>query len=261
MYDLGMIRAKKRLGQVFLSNPAIAEAEAAHAIDKVVLELGPGPGILTAALCKNAKRVIAVEKDSLMCTLLKHNVKSSKLKLINKDFFKAAEEELELGSVDIMISNVPYNLSSKVIEWLGRHGMQAVLCLQKEFVDHMLAKPDTKDYSKLSVMASLMFRTTKIMNVPKGNFRPIPKVDSAIIYVKPKGVRMAERDMFLIGLIMQHKKKTVYNAILDSDSAIGVDRKKLAGMCNGIIHRDDRVFKLPPEEILAIAVQLGSLLE
>ncbi len=261
MYNSDMIRTKKRLGQVFLVNPAVAEAEAAHSYDKTVLEIGPGPGILTGALCKNAKRVIAVEKDSFMCTVLKHNVKSDRLKLINKDFFEATDDELEIDSVDILISNIPYNLSSKVIGWLGERKMQAVLCLQKEFVDHMLAVPDTRNYSKLSVYTSLMFKVTKIMNVAKGSFRPVPKVDSTVIYLKPKDVKIDKTALFMMGLIMQHKKKTVYNAILDSDSYIGMGRKELAKRCEKLGHRTDRVFKLAPEEILKVAVELNKSLK
>ena len=175
MFNTSTMRTKKSLGQVFLVNPAVAEAEAAHSYDKTVLEVGPGPGILTAALCKNAKKVIAVEKDSLMCTILKHNVKSDRLRLINKDFFETTDDEIGLKSIDIMISNIPYNLSSSVIGWLGEKRMQAVLCLQKEFVDHMLAQPDTHNYSKLSVFTTLMFKVTKIMNVAKGKFQAYTK--------------------------------------------------------------------------------------
>ncbi len=261
MYNLSTIRTKKRLGQVFLVNRSVAEAEAAHSYDKTVIEIGSGPGILTAELCKNAKKVIAVEKDSLMCTILKHNVKSDRLKLINKDFFETSDEELELGSVDILISNIPYNLSSKVIGWLGEKRMQAVLCLQKEFVEHMLAKPDTRNYSKLSVTTALLFKVTKIMNVSKGSFRPVPKVDSAVIYLKPKDTKIEEKVLFLIGLIMQHKKKTVYNAILDSDSYIGIDRKALAKLCEKIGHKNERVFKLEPQTILDVAKELDMLLK
>lgn len=261
MHGFDMMRAKKSLGQVFLINESVANAEAAHSYDKTVIEIGPGPGILTKALCINAKKVIAVEKDSRMCTILKHNVKSKRLKLINKDFFEATEDELELSSVDILISNIPYNLSSKVIDWLAKNRMQAVMCLQKEFVEHMLAVPDTRNYSRLSVTTSLMFKVTKIMNVSKGSFRPIPNVDSVVIYMKPKDVKIDKQALFIIGLIMQHKKKTVYNAILDSDSYLNIDRKELGSICKNLKHKTDRVFKLSPDTILEIATELNALLK
>ncbi len=256
MVYFGEIRSKRSLGQVFLVNTRIAEAEAAHAYDKVVLEIGPGTGTLTKELCRNAKKVIAVEKDSSLYEILRSEMDFANLVLINKDFFDASSKELELDKVDIVIANIPYNISGKVIEWLSERKMQAVLCLQKEFVQHMLAKPDTPDYSRLSVMTSLLFRVNKIIAVPKGNFRPIPKVDSVVIYMKPLNVRITRRQAMLIGLIMQHKKKTVRNAIIDSRSHLGIDKARLAGIAGHVSNSDQRVFKMSPAQILEIAKEL-----
>jgi 16S rRNA (adenine1518-N6/adenine1519-N6)-dimethyltransferase len=254
-------KRKKRLGQVFLVNGGIAIAEAVHGLGKNVLELGPGKGILTKELCNNAKKVVAVEKDSGLYTLLKHEIKSKNLILINKDFFKATEDEIGLKDTDIMISNIPYNLSSKTIEWLSRKRMQAVLCLQKEFVDHMLAKPDTRNYSKLSVMTSLMFRVVRIMDVKRGNFRPVPKVDSVIVYIKPKGAEIPESTLSIIGFLMQHKKKTLRNALLDSASSIKAERKRLLQIADSLEKKGERVFKLSPEEILKTAEKISESLK
>lgn len=254
-------RSNKRLGQVFLISDRVAEIEAAHAQGKSVLEIGPGQGILTRALCAQAKKVIAVEKDFRIYTILKHEMTAKNLVLINKDFMEVNDKEIGLDKLDIVIANIPYNLSSGTIGWLSEKHMQAVLCLQKEFVEHMLAKPDTDNYSKLSVMTSLLFRVTKIVNVPRGSFRPIPKVDSVVIYMKPirKPLRKPESD--LIGMIMQHKKKTVRNAIIDSRSALGLEKDQIAGIAGKIKRKDMRVFKLPPEEILETAKELEELLK
>ena len=254
------VLSKKRLGQVFLVNRSVADAEAAHAEGKVVIEIGPGMGMLTRSLCMEAKKVIAVEKDFRLYTILKHELPLKNLVLINKDFLRATDEELELDEVDIMISNIPYYLSSSVVGWLAEKKMQAVLCLQKEFVEHMLAKPDTRSYSKLSVFTSLLFRITKIMDVPKGNFRPVPKVDSAVIYMKPLDNEVSRRKLELIGLVMQHKKKTVRNAIMDSHSHFGMKKGDMTEIAAGVSHSGSRVFKLRPEEILGIARELESAL-
>ena len=256
----GTIMAKRRLGQVFLVTPRFAEVEAAHADGKTVIEIGPGTGTLTKELCKSARKVIAFEKDRNLYIILKHELKASNLVLINKDFFDASDDELDLEHADIVISNIPYNLSSRVIEWLAYRRMQAVLCLQKEFVEHMTARPGTRSYSKLSVMSSLTFRITKIMDVPRGNFRPIPKVDSAIIYMKPLDREIGARSLELIGLMMQHKKKTVRNAILDSSRNLGIGRERLSAAADGIGGNGRRLFKLSPEEILGVADELGGLL-
>lgn len=244
---------KKSLGQNFLKNEEIAIAEAVHGDGKNVLELGPGYGILTKELCKRAKKVVAVEKDSNLYKLLGIEIRSKRLTLINKDFFKATDEELDAKNIDIMISNVPYNLSSKVIDWLLAHSMQAVLCLQKEFVEHMRAECNNENYSRLSVMSSLCFSMTKIMDVSRGNFYPVPKVDSAIIYIKPRQFRPNEQEREKINLMMQHKNKQIRNALIDSHRYLKMDKSAIAKRIEGIEGITARAYKLEPEQILEIA--------
>jgi len=250
------LKAKKSLGQCFLVNRGVAEAEAEHALGKRVLELGPGYGMLTRELCARAERVVAVEIDSNLFRLLKANIEAGNLKLINKDFFEADEKELELDSTDIMISNVPYKLSSKVIDFLIAHKLQAVLCLQKEFVDHKLAEPGTRKYSKLSVVSQLCFSMTRLIDVPKGNFRPMPKVDSKLVYMNPREGCVGREENAVIGAIMQHKKKTVRNAILDSHKAFGMSQKQLLPVAEKVGVKDSRLFKLSPTQILGVAREL-----
>ena len=250
------LRPVKSLGQNFLVNRAIAEAEAEHATGKNVLELGPGYGTLTEELCRRAKRVVAVEIDRNLFAMLKHEMHEKNLTLINKDFFKASESELKLDDTDVMISNVPYKLSSKVIDFLLDHGLEAVLCLQKEFVEHMLAKPGSRNYSRLSVMFQLCFTYTKMMPVSKGSFRPVPKVDSVVVYVKPKSNVLSFSEKMVINAIMQHKKKTVRNAILDSRRQFKMDTEQLVRLAGSIKEKESRVFKLTPEGISGIAREL-----
>ncbi len=224
-----------------------------------MLELGPGYGILTRELCSRAKRVVAVELDRNLFAMLKHNMQNENLKLIGKDFFKATDEELELADTDIMIANVPYKLSSKVVGFLLDHGLQAVLCLQKEFVDHMTAKPGSRNYSKLSVMFGLCFSHTRLIPVLRGSFRPSPKVDSVIIYMKPKaGAKPSAVEMRLIDAMMQHKKKRLKNAIIDSRRHFAITEKELGAIADSMPEKDERVFKLPPEKILEIARALST---
>lgn len=250
----------KAFGQNFLINRSIAVAEAVHAEGKNVLEIGPGYGMLTRELCRHAKRVVAVEKDKTVYSALKREMRQKNLTVINKDFFDASDDELMLGSTQIVISNIPYNISSKVIEWLSAHRMEAVLCLQKEFVDHMLAKFGTGKYSKLSVMSYLTFSMTKIMNVSKGNFAPVPKVDSAIIYMKPKEAEISSKDMRVISLLMEHKKKTLRNALLGSHSYLGMGKQELAAAAEKLGEKDSRIFKMSPEELLEVAERIRRLL-
>ncbi len=247
------LRPIKSLGQHFLINGSVAEMEAEHARGKNVLELGPGYGVLTRELCKRAKRVVAVELDRNLFLVLKSELQYKNLKLINKDFFSVSDDELRIGDTDIMISNVPYSLSSRVIEFLLDHRLQAVLCLQKEFVQHMTAKPGTRDYSRLSVMFQLGFSHTTVAKVSRGSFRPMPKVDSAVIYVKPRGSETTEGEKRVINALMQHKKKTVRSALVDSCEYIGRGADEIREMCEGLKDKDRRVFKLEPQELLGLA--------
>ena len=253
-------RPKKKLGQVFLVNEHIAEVEAVHAEGKNVIELGPGRGILTKKLCEKAKFVLAVEKDEALCKILNATMKSKNLELINADFFKLGNGMLEKYKIDIMIANVPYNLSSKVIEFLIENRLQAILCLQKEFVEHMLAEPGTKDYSRLSVMSHLCIRVTKILDVKRGNFSPIPRVDSAVIYVKPLKTEITKEESHIINLLMQHKKKRLRNAFIDSRHSLGITKDDASRISEKLRNKESRLFAMSPEEILSTAREIIPLL-
>ncbi|MDE1857139.1 MAG: ribosomal RNA small subunit methyltransferase A [Candidatus Micrarchaeota archaeon] len=251
--NLGPIR---RLGQNFLLDRSVAQAEAAHAEGKVVLEVGPGLGILTDELCRTAKKVIAVEKDRRLFEMLEANSECRNLELINSDFFKA--DQGMISGADIMISNIPYSISSPLLEWLYDKGMQAVLCLQKEFVERMLAQPGSSEYSKLSVMTALRCSVTYIMDVPRGSFYPVPKVDSAVVYLKPKEVNGTREDWRVIGLLMEHKKKTLRNALVDSRGALGLTKGKARELAEDLGSLSEfRCFKLGPKELLSAAKSIA----
>ena len=249
----------KRLGQNFLINNGVAKTEANFGIDRTVIELGPGFGMLTKELCKVAERVLSIEKDRRLYEFLEENIKSRKLELVNEDFFKVRSAKLK--GADIMISNIPYNLSSKVIGWLGSAQMPGVLCLQKEFVNHMLAKPPSDNYSKLSVFCGLQFNITYIMDIPQNNFYPEPKVGSALVYLKPKKLKIKKKSMEVLSFLMMHKKKKLRNALLDSVRLIGVDKESVAAIIPGIPNVDKRPFQLSPEQLLEISDYISKELD
>ncbi len=241
------LHPSKRFGQNFLVNAKIAKTEANFATGRRVIELGPGFGMLTKELCKKADHVVAVERDNRLHEFLVDNMKSKKLELINSDFFKVGKEKLK---ADIMISNIPYNLSSKVIGWLGSMQMPAVLCLQKEFVQHMLAKPNTKHYSRLSVYCGLQFNLTYIMDVPPNDFYPAPKVGSALVYLKPKVLDVPKKSNEILSMLMMHKKKKLRNALLDSVKLLGIEKERAMKIADKMPNSAKRPFQLTPEEIL-----------
>ncbi|MDE1870872.1 MAG: ribosomal RNA small subunit methyltransferase A [Candidatus Micrarchaeota archaeon] len=250
--------ARKSLGQNFMVNRQIAAMESEYARDMSVVELGPGLGILTLELCKTARRVVAIEKDERLFNMLGSELKSKKLRLINGDFFSM--EKKEFDGIDIMVSNIPYSLSSKTIYWLGSMGIPALICIQREFAEHMLAAPGTRSYSKLSVISALRFRAHLVMEVGANNFYPVPNVDSSLVYLAPKPGIMDEKTASTISLIMGHKKKRLRNAIADSAKSLGISKECARLVSEKIGHADERPFHMDPETILGVAKDVNRAL-
>ncbi len=249
----------RRMGQNFLLSKDIAISEAEHAHGKVVLEIGPGKGILTRELCSRARKVIAVEKDEILCGEIKRSMNFDNLVLVNRDFLKLDGSEFSVDEVEIVIANIPYSISSEVVSWLSEKGKEAVLCLQKEFVRSMIARPGTREYSKLSVFAALSFSITEIMEVSRGNFSPAPSVDSEIIYMKPREGRPGRDEFGVIGALMQHKKKTLRNALIDSRAYFGAGKNEMSALADNVTDHGRRVFTLAPEELLRISIEILSI--
>ncbi len=249
------IGANKKLGQNFLVDRNVALAEAAHCSGKRVIEIGPGVGMLTEELCNAAKHVTSVELDNRLYEFLEANLRRENLDIINGDFFKLPQSKTK--NAEMMASNVPYNLSSKTLMWLVERHMPAILCLQKEFVDRMLARPGTSEYSKLSLFCTLSFDAIRLMKVPAACFYPRPRVDSSLVYLKPTGRKISGKEMQMLALLMEHKNKKVRNAVEDSSRALHVDKHEARRICDGMEEKDSRVSKMDPKALLKVARYLS----
>ena len=250
--------ARRKLGQNFLVNESIASFEAEYSKELNVIELGPGLGILTKELCKKAKKVISIEKDSRLVGILKESIKSEKLLLVEGDFFSI--DINKYMPIDIMISNIPYNISSRVIQWLGGKGIPALLCMQKEFSDRLVARPGSREYSKLSVVASLEFTAHHVKDVGAGNFYPVPKVDSCIVYLAPNKLHANEHTLSIITLIMNHKKKTLRNAIIDSSAELGITKDEAKNIAEKLDYFDARPLHMEPMQIYEASKRIADLI-
>ncbi|MCL4383568.1 MAG: 16S rRNA (adenine(1518)-N(6)/adenine(1519)-N(6))-dimethyltransferase RsmA [Candidatus Micrarchaeaceae archaeon] len=246
------LRINKKLGQNFLINKHIAEFEANFGKNKNVIEIGSGLGILTQELINSAKKIMSIEKDENLYKLLKNefNDKYKNLVLINKDIFEINDTELK--NFDIIISNIPYNISSKILTLLAKLKLDAVMCLQKEFVEHMTAKPGTKKYSKLSVFSYLQFNIDILKQINANNFYPKPKINSTIIYLKFKK-NIDENKLKLISLLMMHKKKKLRNAFFNSIKNLNISKEKAEQIIENCQYKDEKVFKIDPDQLMNIA--------
>ncbi len=252
------MRPHKRLGQNFLLSRRIAMAEAVHCTGKKVLELGPGLGILTEELCAVAKSVLSIEIDPNLYEFLKSTASYKNLELVRADFFSFNSPKL--NRIEILASNVPYHLSSRLLLWLVDRKLPAILCLQKEFVDRMLAKAGTEDYSRLSVLCALRFSATRIMKVPAGCFYPVPKVESSLVYLKPRDSGATKREMEIVSLVMEHKNKKMRNAVEDSASSLGLEKPAARRTADSMGCANIRVSKMDPSALLDAARQLSGML-
>ncbi len=253
------VKSRRSLGQNFLICQKVANAEAAHASGKNVLEIGPGLGFLTRELCRVAKKVTAVEKDAMLSEMLRARLQSGNLEVIEGDFLDVSASLPK--DIDILIANIPYNISSKVIEWAVSNEIESVICLQKEFVEHMTAKPGTREYRRLSVACALTVSVTEIMDVPPTCFLPRPKVSSELIYMRPNGFVIREADYDMIRLLMEHKKKRVKNALSDSRRQLGLDAGKAKELSLAPALAESVVFKLTPQQILETAREASDALK
>lgn len=249
-------RARRKLGQNFLLDKEVARLEAGYARGKKAIEIGPGFGILTEELCASAKRVLAVEKDHRLYSALLDKHLDGNLNLVNSDFFKLDANATD--GYDILVANVPYNLSSKTLMWVADRGIEAVLCLQKEFVEHMTAQAGSRKYSRLSVVTALTMNIEKIAEVGADSFYPKPRVDSIVVHITKRDFDLSSDDAGLISLIMEHKKKKLRNAVIDSSRKLGADREKLRKVSERLRMKDTRVFEMTPVEILGSARELAA---
>jgi len=188
------IRPSKRLGQNFLVDKNVLEKiiEAANiSLDDIILEIGPGLGILTLELAKFAKKVIAIEKDRALCQILKIILKDYKnIEIIHADILKIASPQLKNYKI---VANLPYYITSPVI----RKFLEAeckpeimILMVQKEVAQRICAKPPHMNLLAVAVQfyagpASPAGGPKIISYVSKNSFWPKPKVDSAIIRIVP----------------------------------------------------------------------------
>jgi 16S rRNA (adenine1518-N6/adenine1519-N6)-dimethyltransferase len=223
--------AKKSLGQNFLNSEHVIQriADAGEIIPgEIVLEIGPGKGILTSALLTRGAKVIAVEKDNRLIPILSEKfskeIKSGQLDLIHADVVESFESPK--GSYKL-IANIPYYITGEILRKFlsgANKPTLLVLMVQKEVANRMIAR-DAKE-SLLSLSVKVYGTPSLVMNVSRGNFFPIPNVDSAVIKISDiknpfENAKEEEKFFDLIHAGFAHKrKKLISNLEKISDKEI-----------------------------------------
>ena len=188
------IKPKKSLGQNFLKDTNILDL--IIKISKInfvntVVEIGPGTGNLTEKIIlQNPKKIIVFEKDKDLSVLLKKKF-LNKIEIINEDFMKIKEKQLEYENL-IILGNLPYNVSSQILVKLIKiindkiKIKKLILMFQKEVAERIVAKTGSKNYGRLSIISQWRMKTIKIKDIKADCFFPKPKVMSSLVEFTPK---------------------------------------------------------------------------
>lgn len=181
-----MVKAKKHLGQHFLTDPSIA----GRIVDSLrfdpgdtVLEIGPGTGVLTGLLLEKDLRLLPVEIDQESVIHLKQKWPELAPRIVEGDFLKMDLEALAEGPFHI-IGNFPYNISSQIFFRIlnFRQQVPSVVCMvQEEVASRIVSPPGSRTYGILSVLLQAYFDAELLFRVRPGSFFPPPKVNSAVI--------------------------------------------------------------------------------
>ena len=189
-----MIKAKKSLGQNFLIDRNILEkiVDVTEIKNRSILEIGPGTGNLTSfILKKKPKKLYVIEKDKDLILTLNEKFKD-KISIINDDVLNINEKKLAKDKL-IVFGNLPYNISTEILcKWilnLDKNNFwfdSLILMFQKEVADRINSKFNTSSYGRLSILANWRLEILKICDIYPGSFSPKPKVESTLLFFKPK---------------------------------------------------------------------------
>lgn len=237
---------KKSKGQNFLIDGRVADRHIAYAGIREgdrVLEVGPGLGILTERMADLPCELTCIELDDILAEYISQTF-GDRLRLIHGDAVK-----VDFPEFDVFVSNLPYSVSTPIIFKLLDHRFRtAVVMVQKEFADRMVADVGSPDYSRLTV--NLFYRADcEVMEtVPASRFNPRPKVDSALVRITPRKAPfdvIDERLFFKVTEItFNHRRKKIGTSL----KAAGLLRPEW-----DVPYLDERVENLRPAEIAEIA--------
>jgi 16S rRNA (adenine1518-N6/adenine1519-N6)-dimethyltransferase len=248
-------RPTKRLGQNFLLDDSVIRRSVGFASlgpDDTVLEIGPGLGNLTEELLKTGAKVVAVEQDPDFCRFLEKRF-GDRVQLVQADAVKAF-----LPKFNKVVSNLPYQISSPITFKLLDLGFDvAVLMLQREFAERMIAKPGTSEYGRLSVGVYYRAKCEIMLNVSSSSFWPQPKVDSCVVKLVPKEppFKVIDKDVFyrVTQAVFSHRRKMISNSLKSDPAVSGMMSEPVAAQLGSLPYASKRPEELTPEMIGELA--------
>lgn len=227
----------KSLGQNFLIDKNIVDKiidESGLDENSCALEIGPGIGVLTAEMAQRCKKVVAIEIDDRLIPVLKEtlgnyeNVSVVHSDALKVDFNKLFEEE---GLTNIkVVANLPYYVTTPLINKIFKEakGVDSItIMIQKEVAERLIAKPSTKDYGALTLLANYHSDVEKVVKVPPSCFIPNPKVDSMVIKMNIKEPEVDLKDESLFFRVIRESFNMRRKTLTNSLKPIGLKGDKL----------------------------------
>lgn len=214
------LRPKKAFGQNFLVNEGAVQAIVGNALGSAasgLLEIGPGPGVLTERLLEDGRPLWAIDLDPEAIALLQMRFRAhgERLSLIQGDAVHVTLPTVVAWSV---VGNLPYNAATPILTRFLLEPIpweRLVFMFQLEVGQKILGRPGTKEYGPLSVLAQLCCKVTRLMKLGPGSFRPAPKVDSVVLRFDPLSEAPdCPTRKALLGLLHRsfaHRRKTLAN--------------------------------------------------
>ena len=236
--------ASKKMGQNFLINNNIKKriVDSANIQPKeVVLEIGPGAGAITSILLTHKIKLIAFELDKRLADLLSQKFASyNNFNLFNVDALKMDWDEKIKHFSDKpikLVANLPYSISSLLILKIlkSNYVNEAVIMVQKEMAERLVAKTSTHSYNAFSALIQLFFKTQKLFDVDRNNFSPKPKVCSSVIKITKidnidsNSIENIQKIDAFLKCAFNNKRKTLVNnlsAKYDKNKIINVLEKQ-----------------------------------
>ena len=247
----------KNRGQNFLCDRNIANNIANIIVNnrsKYALEIGGGLGSLSEILINIYKENLTiVEYDK---ALYKHLIKRySNINIIHKDILTVSIEEIKKEVKFDIYGNIPYNIASPIMEWLFCDSYKkwnyAVFMVQSDFANRLIAKPNTENYSALTLFANFMSDIKLEYNVSKEVFYPKPNVESSVISIVPKEIDFEILNIFksVSKTLFHNRRKNIKNNFINSPY-INIEKEKIDEILDKAnIDKNDRGESLSLEEV------------
>lgn len=223
-----MVWARKRLGQHFLNDTMavrrIVDAAAVKS-DDLVLEVGPGLGALTGTLLSQGARVIGIELDRVLCAKLQENFKTQgRLSILNRNVLQVNLPELvqsEGFDRAILLGNLPYQITGSILKQIldARVALRrAVVTVQREVGQRIMALPGGRDYGILSIAVQIKTCPEFLFHLSPENFLPMPKVDSSVLrfeFSSDPPIRIKDQGLFfrIIRMAFRQRRKMLKNTL------------------------------------------------